>query len=742
MSSSSISKLVLQLKRQALESKKAGDVPQAKKFLQQARLVESCQTKDNNTSSSSKEWKRVAVLLKQHGDLPGAKEALRQSKLLENRNDTKDDDDQQQDANCLPDPVNRAVDDAQVEFEELVSSSGGKATITFTNQEMLDLETMKDMQESGMDIPSRDEYQRRAAACQRAALAAKQKGDIPAAKQHLIQSKQLTSAILILYPSGNGTGLGPDGGDDEKDLDPEDIKLLEEIRGNHHRHQDDDDGFFQQLFGASSMVIELEDLDDMDAAMLRDAQEAGMEIPQVDSVLRMAQDKKAAAVQLKKAGNLVAAKAALEESKRLQGRASQLADMLHAIESGACDEDGSSNHVENPEALLEAMLTEASVTPSSKEKVQPNNKTKDFVSEKLLSSHDYKVQAVQFKKQGNIPEATAALRLYKQVLATEQHARRLQQKRECIAQLQKESQFAKEQARMFGFYECFVDHVSGQAHVKAWKEYAQQCATAIANLEQAQDLDGPPMDLQRVRTAGNLREIQEDDLTFIGKTMDPKEERIEVCVMECVELGTNKHLRQVLGIAQDFTGDIRLPASGAIHVRATVPLPASVDHPEDDVLLAYEPKNQAEGGSYVFHESQFVTAERGSSRFVKLLLRRVGRRKITFNVEYTSVKKGVFSSSKKEHSLGTAVVELKDLLKTNAIAGDFSLLDATRRQEVGGRLRIAIRTGHPFGLVKETSKDDDDDDQEQMTTANTGLTSNVTVRTKPFSPYRIEGGVE
>jgi hypothetical protein len=329
---------------------------------------------------------------------------------------------------------------------------------------------------------------------------------------------------------------------------------------------------------------------------------------------------------------------------------------------------------------------------------------------------EYKEQAVHFKREGKLAEAAAALRLYKQVLAMETRAKAAEQRKEYTRKMQQEAHFAAQQARMFSFYERFVDKELGRAQVVAWQDYGRQCAAAASNAENTED-KLEPGNLER-KTASNLKEIRETDLSFIGKTCDPAEERIEVCPLEGIDFQTNKHLRDVLGIAKDFKGEFDIPAGGSIRVVATAQLPASMEYPDDNVQLEYVPVSQAEG-RYIFGGSQYLNAERGSTRFAKLLVRRIGRKRITFDVFHVSVKKGIFSRSSEENLLGTAVVELKDLLRTNVIAGDFPLFDVTRRHELGGFLRIAIRTSSPF--VQEESKKS----EEEPMSATTGLSSTV-----------------
>ena len=148
--------------------------------------------------------------------------------------------------------------------------------------------------------------------------------------------------------------------DDEND--GQDYSLLDELY-NDGTQQQQDDGFFESLFGIESTAVELDDLDDLDPSMLRDMMESGMSVPDVEDVLQDAKEKKAAAIQYKKAGNLVAAKAALEESKRLEKRAAQLRDMLQAAEK-LKDGDSTDYSTLDPEAALEAMLQASEEKPN------------------------------------------------------------------------------------------------------------------------------------------------------------------------------------------------------------------------------------------------------------------------------------------------------------------------------------------------------------------------------------------
>ena len=171
---------ILNLKRKALECKKAGDIEGAKECLRVVKQIQALQS-EAMANNRPDQLQQLALLLQQNGDLQGAKEALQKSK--------------QEVIVVLEDPVNQACDDATL--EELTHNS--TSVVEFTNDEMADVETMADMKAAGMDIPTQEEYMQRSQTCKQQAVAAKQAGDIPAAKRYLLQYKQLEAAIATLF---------------------------------------------------------------------------------------------------------------------------------------------------------------------------------------------------------------------------------------------------------------------------------------------------------------------------------------------------------------------------------------------------------------------------------------------------------------------------------------------------------------------------------------------------------------
>jgi len=276
-----------QLKLKALERKKAGDLDGAKQLLAQARAIEfqNITVEDLNDAG---ELKRLAVVLKRKGDISEAKRALAKAKSID-RAQAGRPPEQGRRPSSPPRPsvaqqvparipclfnasssprnsstdtgrkvagVNDPADDgrstnylAQTDsmaagLQEELSPSG---PVAFDFDEMIDVETMADLQSMGMEMPSEEQYHQRVKTNKLDALAAKKRGDIEAAKRYLYKSKQLEAARIQLYANKE-----EDGSDDE------DYSLLDELNGGSNG---EDDPFFAELFGNDDNVLDLDDLD-------------------------------------------------------------------------------------------------------------------------------------------------------------------------------------------------------------------------------------------------------------------------------------------------------------------------------------------------------------------------------------------------------------------------------------------------------------------------------------------------
>jgi hypothetical protein len=665
---------ILEFKRKALACKREGDMEAAKSYLRQAKQLEQSAAAETNKEES-------------HPEIEEQKNIAAYSDTIQQKDVTADVMDQEKhDNDDIPryeDPVNKAIDEANLEELE-------HKDVRFSDNELIDYKAMQNMREiMSEQFPTEAFFQERILANKRAALEKKQNNDIPAAKQRLMIAKQLEKAYTILFQTSQA--------DKEDEDDGEDYSLLDELFAADGTHPQNDDGFFEQLFGKSATVLELDDLDDMDAALLKDMLEAGMQVPSVEEVMQSAEERKMAAIAFKKDGNLEAAKAALLESKRLTGKANQLSTLLRTIENGV------------PQELDCEVTLEDLMKPGDEKKMTAKSRVEEAPTKKLLSSAEYREQAVKQKQLGNKDAAIAALRLYKEALAEEEKAKVAAQKKEWIIELQKEAAQAHEQARRFVYYARFLDEKVGSAMTSAWRLYAESCSSHAKHLSSG--IESASFRLGRRQEKSGLQWISDSDYSFVGTSCDPSECRIEVSILELIDLEKNKRLCAALGAAPDKDPggqELNLPDAPSIRVVVTIHLPQNTEvADESEQILTFTASVLSDDRkTYVFGPSQLIHAERGASRLAKLFARRLSRRRCVFIevfYSHTIVTKGLFSTTSKieEISLGSTGLELTALQEKNFIAMDLPLLDA--RREVGGKLRLAIRSGSPFGETSNMS---------------------------------------
>jgi len=729
-----------QLKLKALELKKAGDLEGAKAALAKARAIE-FESITVDQLNDAGELKRLAVVLKRKGDIAGAKEALIKAKHIEagsasgagastsNTVEVSSDTNRQQttkrpsvaqqasaripclfsgsskppetNATYATETPNDPADDgrstnylAQTDttVSDLREELNPSGPVTFDDDEMADIETMADLQTMGMDVPSESDYQARIKANKMAALAAKKRGDVDSAKRLLYRSKQLEAAMIELYTQK-----------DEGSDDDEDYSLLDELNGGSN---EEDDAFYAELFGAEANVLDLDDLHNFDAEMLKDMMDAGMEVPNPDDIMKQAQEKKELAVALHKDGNTVAAKSALAESKRLHAQAEQLAEMLDAIESGG-DEDGDGGDM----AALMVMLDGSEGGDNGagaggagvKHRKEPAVATPATSVEPIKTAAEWKQEAIRFKQEGKLTEATKALRMCKQVMAEDANKAEMEKRKQLIKELNGEIEIAKEQVKRYIFYEHFVDKHVGAAQLSFWRKYITNCANAI-KLVESKGLGA--INIAR-NTTGGGKKILNEDLSFVGNHTDPNDERLEVAILDVLNIQENKHLKKALRHQlkeqkNDKKAALAPQDNPSIRVDVTIQLPPSEKESDGNISLKFDPQ-PSEDGEYSACPSKFVHLPRGKSRHARTVLRRMERKRIQINVVYVpSAKKGLFGvrkskdSSHSETPLGAVVVDLKEFLSCRCVAGDFPLLDSMRRNELGGALRLGIRTGVPF----------------------------------------------
>lgn len=714
------SQAIIDFKLRALELKKAGDVEGAKALLAQARDVEFQGIVSAKDIDDILSLKRLAVALKRRGDLDGARDALAKAKRLgstpegatvavDNQREqeqfvalrTETTNDPQQFVSTKHNTTN---DNSTVNREE---GENTEAAAEFTDEEMLDSETLVLFKQSGMDVPSAEDYQAKILASKKVALLHKQKGDIENAKAALSRAKRFEAVMIILNKG--------DESDDELNEEDE-AWLTKEL------NQNDSVMFDESIIFGDEEGFSLDDLDDIDAEMLQIMIDSGIDVPTADDIVDMSKEKKALAVGLKQDGNLVGAKAALVESKRLQSRAERLRDLLEEIAKGGDTNDDEAG-IEDLEKLL---------IPSNATKLVPERKSR------VKSADELKEEVLKFRSENKIKEATMVFKLYKEALAREAEAAELEKREKVVSSLCEEITTGREQERLFLFYERFIDSEVGALQLTQWREYAKKCSEAVKMVETN---GSDSVDLTRSNAVSNMQKIVNSDVdAFVGSNVDPNDGRLEVGLLSVFDLQENKIYKSIQKEATKNGMDVEL----SLRVDAVIQLPPNEKNTDEHITLSFAPPLQSSPNKksikFDFGPSQFVDFPRGTSAYAKIIQRRLSRKKVQFLVYHDPVADATKPSGwlkswsnkqpeKEPVLLGRVVLELKSFLKGNSIAGDYSLTDSGRK-ELGGVLRVGLQVGAPYEHADDAT-----------TAADSAVGSRTAVDMNHFLPMVLTAGV-
>lgn len=683
---------ILELQKAAVAKKREGDIESAKHLLLQSKQLrvqlDNAAASRTNTSANTSS---ASVPL--HGE---------QNK--ENEKDTEDVEDHQGD---------KEEDDLPVEedlLKELTvntpEQSKDQSSLTgtpgFSLEEMTDIEMMTEFATGGLPTPSLQDYRKKIDECKQSAITFKHKGKTQDALERLRLMKQLQavhSALGTILGEDNPSSVHAPRLDEET---TEEKELLKELLGERGDAEPPD---FE-----SNSRLDPEDLLQMDVDEIKDAIELGMKLPSVESITVQADQQKALALRLKQSGDLDGAKAALLKSKTWTQKASTIQHLMQQAKEEAQESVLSkiSTSHEIQEVDLERLLL---ADESAKLAKKQSDSEPLLTTTKVKSSEELRQEAIRLRDEKKTAEATAALKLYKEALAREAGENERRQQDEIVARLQNEILVAKVQQNRFFFYQQLCDMDSGRQQIQAWCQYAEICRKMA----------------QRIKTLGSksvtittetdrketLRLLPEDLTDTIHAATDPTEQRIEVSILQLdiSELTTNKvyqdRIRQ--GTAQSIRYDV--------HVSIQVPLAESeIDHPINLVFRSSPTPVNSDSGEpnrIKFDGRQYVTLVRGESKFAKLILRRLERRKITILVDChffeTSSHRNKRSAwfggkmtlehdeSKEPLNLGKVVLETRTLLDHGCIVGTFPLL-GTGKRHVGGTVDLCIRTGVSFTI--------------------------------------------
>lgn len=730
-------KVVLDLKRQALACKKAENTTEALQFLKQSKQVAAATAIEEIPSPDLQclYLKSLAGHLKASEDLEGAMNALKRAKQIQAAAANADNDD---------DDALHELEDDEPEIQETAIAGG----VSFTDEEMMDEDMMTEFQMAGMEVPSQDSYQQRILVYKKKALALKKQSNVTGATSELRRAKLLEKVMAALMKNGatqQQASFVLDGGNPVDgwmdNLTPEESELLGELMQPKSSDSGNEDFTIDE--GPATQSIEWQELETLEDSDIRDFMDMGIvELPSVPDLNTLAEDAQKKAVGFKQNGNIEMAKTKLLESKKIKLQAARLDRILKESSSACDDQQVSGDTVEDLEKLL--LHGGESSTP----KVVPI-KEKQVNPWLLKPAAEVKTEVVRLKNAKKVSEASKMLLILKQVLKKENEAKEAARCQELIVKINLELDLCRRQLQVMPFYKNFCDATQGAEQLMLWKTYSEQCRKVMAIVESKGSMAIKwPLPKPAKLDSPHFDDAQEFVSKMIQKvtTPDSLNGRLEVSVLEVLSMNENKTILKLLKKRQkELVGapknneakelkDANLYKQIQVDVKVQLPpgiesantesksevpaplsstctlLPQGSGEPEEDSSTAAQETNQ----SLVFEDSaRSFWLPRGESNKEKALLRRLERKKIEFHLVYnpnivvksskTAEKASWFwnSSDKKPTkealattNLGKVVVELKDLLHRNCIAGDFPLV--VNSKSVGGIVRLCVRTDAPI----------------------------------------------
>mmetsp|Transcript_2270 Transcript_2270/g.3316 ORF Transcript_2270/g.3316 Transcript_2270/m.3316 type:complete len:817 (+) Transcript_2270:199-2649(+) len=767
-----IKQQVLELKRQALLLKQQGDTNGALQLLGEARDLEFSSKKVEDLEDPT-DLKKLAVVLKKKGDIESAKHALLKAKQVvaavhnssseetstQPQNvqkvqeetphmDKEVEEEGDDDSNIDFDNISDANEDDLKELQDNGTSSDigsdddidnlqdddDDKPITFTVDEMIDLEMMMEFQAGGLPVPSPEEYDATILEQKKKALAFKQSGNTAKALDMLKIVKRLQATKEGLAQTDEGLGL---------QINDDEDQWLEELG-----YVDSEE--VGNFLNPDTTTLNLEELDGMDPSMLQDALDMGMEIPSIEDIMKKSKEKKMVALECKQRQDIEGAKAALVESKKLQLQADKLQGMLNMIHQKE-DEDngGPSINVEDLEALLDN-ASEKNANKASFSKTTPKPAPPPATPKKTAA--ELKEEVLKLKAEKKIKEATEVFKLYKQRLIEESQAKELAKCQEMIHHLQAEIGIAVEEQRLYDFYSRFVDAEMAKIQLEYWCKYQQQCQHIIKLIQTKKSSN--VVAISR-KTSTQMRVLDDDIVQFINKQSTSTDTRLQVSILQVCNMEENKPLQRVLhkkekeskikSMATTIEDDTALPKP-SIRIHVNIHLPPNETETDKSIDFTFEPSSNSSADissddvhgddaigtttssqklQYKFDTTtgdDYVDLPRGDSKYAKSIVRRMERKRIQVSVLYVPpapVKKskgwfGRRSSSSSNNSgsddkkdstepvlLGKVYLELKGLLAQNCIVGDYPLASGSGRL-AGGTIRLGLRTGVPFVVEEST----------------------------------------
>eukprot|EP00980_Cylindrotheca_fusiformis_P006836 scaffold1429_cov110-Cylindrotheca_fusiformis.AAC.8 len=750
--------VVLDLKRQALACKQADNKAEALQFLKQSKEVAAAESIEDLPSIDLQclYLKSLASHLQSSGDTEGEMAALKRAKQLKGETDEAEDDDNDNDDDDGSDLKELQDEDGSVENQAAAAVSftdeemmdedmmtelqmGGmdipseeiyQQRVLATKKKALALKKQGDVSGATLELRKAKQLEK--------VMGALVKNDDGASSAQ----QEETSFVLD----------GENAADRwMESLTPEESELLSEIiqppaTGSDGDDVaillDDNDAEEEKNVVQSMEWQELEDLDDSD---IREFLDMGIvKLPPVSDLNELAEEAQKQAIAFKQKGNIEMAKAKLLESKKIRNQAGRLERIL-AEESGGGGEQPDGDTIEDLEKLLVEGDTVAP-KPAVPKKQKPSNPWFDRPSAEI------KAEVFRLKDAKKVQDASQLLLIYKQVLQKENEAKEAARCAELISKIKLELDLCRQQQLLYTFYKAFVDENVGAEQLLLWSNYDRLCRQAIAIFESkgsaVLSLGHPKEPKLQIIQGGNNDDgdVQQLISRMIEEATIPNSlnGRLEVRVLEVLNLSENKSIQKLLKKRQkeqvgnkktpkddNTTMDKSLCRQIQVDLKIQLPpeeldssnkgaetptpqstgftlLPTNKDAPSDESETAAKDQDQTVDFS---NSPCSVKLPRGDSYKEKALLRRLERKKVEFHVVYNpniDISPAKETSSwfwksppKKETkvqqpttNLGKIVVELKDLLSRNCIAGEFPLVVNTKI--VGGSIRLCVRTDSPL----------------------------------------------
>jgi hypothetical protein len=723
-------RLVTELKRKALASKQAGDKNQALAYLKQYKVLEvAASLEDLDDSLKIMYLKTIALHHKKAGDMDEAMAALNKAKIIDEpslQSETAEDDN----------------------LNEIEGEREGQ--ITFTDEEMMDEDTMMEFQACGMDVPSQEAYQQRILVFKHKALACKKKNDVKAATAELFKAKQLQKVMKFLDTINSSLAIDSEEGMasaerwinnvtvEERELLGE---LFDDVNSNSARIDalHSDEGRKEDI-----QQITWQDLESLDESDVKEFLGI-VELPSIQDLTKMAEDSQKEALQYKQNGNIEMAKIKLIDSKKIKLQGVRLECIYKEMNESSKSPDYSNFDDQEIERLL---LGEGDTKNTRKEK--PKISSNPWLQK---TAAEIKEEVLRLKDEKKVTEAMEMVNHYKQILRKEREEKETANREEMVTMIQKEIELCQLQLQLYSFYIVFVDSTSSlgsSQQMILWKKYMARCHNAISIIEKK----GSNAIVTSHVKVPNLIIIHNNENSIArmvekGTIPNSLNGRLEVSILELLHLHENKNILKLLKKRQKESKDSEIDATLSdsaafselqqqLQVDVKVHLPPGDDASEmitkedapQSTTLTFLPLPSSTQkldiqrlDCWCSKSPQYVALPRGESTRATQMIRRIARKRVEVhlihNQNLTNIQKRKSSSwlwksfpdesngdvKRESTHLGKIVLELKELLSRNCMAaGDFPLVVNTKA--VGGMIRLCIRTDAPLNKSRLEKIDD------------------------------------